>query len=92
MVLEVAKGLYDLVESAWLWYQELADTLRRMGYEMAESDRALFIKKIKKGSKIVAPNIVSVHVDDLISAASPNKEDNKLYLKSFGTHSRQSGR
>ena len=70
MILEVAKALYGLVESAWLWYHELADTLQTMGYRIAEADRGLFVKQITDGDKVVASNIVSVHVDDLISAAS----------------------
>ena len=78
MVLEVAKALYGLVESAWLWYQELAETLREMGFEVAESDRGLFVKKLTRGGKIIASNIISVHVDDLISAASPNTEGTRL--------------
>ena len=56
-----------------------------MGYEIAESDRGLFIKKIKKGGKIIASNIVSVHVDDLISAANPNEEVDKLSKEFWNT-------
>ena len=85
MILEVAKALYGLVESAWLWYQELSDTLCKMGYEVAEADRGLFVKKTIAGGKIIATNIVSVHVDDLISAASPNAEGIKLSSEFWST-------
>ena len=78
MILEVAKALYGLVESAWLWYRELAKTLSDIGYTVTEADRGLFVKKIMEGDKIVASNIVSVHVDDLISAASPNAHGTAL--------------
>ena len=63
----------------------MADTLRKKGYEIAESDRGLFVKKIKKGGKIIASNIVSVHVDDLISAASANEEGDKLSKEFWDT-------
>ena len=78
MILEVARALYGLVESAWLWYQELAATLSQMGYIVCEADRGLFVKQSFRGDKLIASNIVSVHVDDLISAASPNKEGQAL--------------
>ena len=74
MILEVARALYGLVESAWLWYQELTKNLLSLGYTVTEADRGLFVKKVYRGDEIIASNIVSVHVDDLISAASPNAE------------------
>ena len=78
MILKVAKALYGLVESAWLWYRELSNTLEGMGYSRTDADRGLFVKKVFRGNTMVASNIVSVHVDDLISAASPNKEGARL--------------
>ena len=85
MILEVARALYGLVESAWLWYQELSKTLVNLGYTVTEADRGLFVKKVFKGDAVVASNIVSVHVDDLISAASPNTEGSDL-SKEFWDH------
>ena len=38
-----------------------------------------------KGGKIIASNIVSVHVDDLISAASPNSDGARLSEEFWGT-------
>ena len=84
MILEVAKALYGLVESAWLWYQELVRVLNEMGYEVTEADRGLFVKKILRNGSLVASNIVSVHVDDLISAASPNSEGERLSKEFWG--------
>ena len=85
MILEVARALYGLVESAWLWYQELSRTLVALGYTVTEADRGLFVKKVYRGEEIIASNIVSAHVDDLISAASPNKEGEAL-SKEFWDH------
>ena len=78
MILEVARALYGLVESAWLWYQELSKNLVSLGYTVTEADRGLFVKKVFRGDEIIASNIVSVHVDDIISAASPNAEGTAL--------------
>ena len=85
MILEVARALYGLVESAWLWYQELSKTLTEVGYTVTEADRGLFVKKAFRGDTVIASNIVSVHVDDLISAASPNAEGSAL-SKEFWDH------
>ena len=69
-----------------MWYQqELADTLQTMGYRIAEADRGLFVKQITDGDKVVASNIVSVHVDDLISAASPNEHGARLSKEFWDT-------
>ena len=91
MILEVAKALYDLVESAWLWYQELSATLETMGYHVSEADRGLFVKKTLNGRSVVASNIVSVHVDDLISAASPNAEGERLSKEFWDPQGGQDG-
>ena len=85
MILEVARALYGLVESAWLWYQELSRTLVGLGYTVTEADRGLFVKKVYREGEIIASNIVSAHVDDLISAASPNEEGEAL-SKEFWDH------
>ena len=85
MILEVARALYGLVESAWLWYQELTKTLVGLGYTVTEADRGLFVKKVYRSGEIIASNIVSAHVDDLISAASPNPEGSAL-SKEFWDH------
>ena len=78
MILRVAKAMYGLVESAWLWYKELEKHLISIGYTMSSSDRALFYKCIHKNGKMIASNIASVHVDDIVSAAFNNKEGLEL--------------
>ena len=78
MILKVVKAMYGLVESAWLWYKELERHLTGLGYTVSSSDRGLFYKKIFKNGRCIASNVASVHVDDIISAASPNLEGKKL--------------
>ena len=84
MVLEVKKAMYGLVESAWLWYKELERHLMSIGYHVSVNDRGLFYKKVFKDGKCVASNIASVHIDDIISAASPNNEGLKLEEEFWG--------
>ena len=78
MILKVKKAMYGLVESAWLWYKELEKHLTGIGYKVSPNDRALFHKRIVRDGKCIASNIASVHVDDIASAASPNKEGKEL--------------
>lgn len=49
-------------------------------YTLADADRGLLDKKFLKG-RVVASNIVSAHVDDLISAASPNVQGTALSME-----------
>ena len=85
MVLQVKKAMYGLVESAWLWYKELEKHLLSIGYHVSSNDRGLFYKRLFKGGKCVASNIASVHVDDIISAASPNQDGAKLEEEFWGS-------
>ena len=84
MILRVKKAMYGLVESAWLWYKELEKQLVSIGYSVSLNDRGLFYKKVMKNGKCIASNIASVHVDDIISAASPNSEGDKLASEFWG--------
>ena len=85
MILQVAKAMYGLVESAWLWYKELEKHLLSIGYSVSLNDRGLFYKRVFKEGKCIASNIASVHVDDIISAASPNKVGAKLEQEFWGS-------
>ena len=78
MILKVKKAMYGLVESAWLWYKEFEKHLLELGYNVSSCDRGLFYKKVFRQGRCVGSNIASVHVDDIISAASPNEEGKKL--------------
>ena len=54
MVLEVAKALYGLVESAWLWYQELADSLcRKWGTRSLNQNTASSSRRLNKEARLL---------------------------------------
>lgn len=85
MILKVAKAMYGLVESAWLWYKELEKHLVKEGYTVSESDRGLFFKRVLKNGTCIASNIASVHVDDIASAATNNAAGKLLSDQFWGS-------
>ena len=56
------RALYGCVESAALWYENLRETLRGLGYERNPYDICVFNRKIEDGTQCT----VAVHVDDLL--------------------------
>ena len=86
MILRVAKAMYGLVESAWLWYKELEKhLLLSLGYTVSENDRGLFYKKAFNKGVCVASNIASVHVDDIASAATNSPAGKALEEEFWGS-------
>ena len=81
MILLVAKAMYGLIESAWLWYKELERHLVSIGYTVSDHDRGLFYKRTYANGKCVASNFASVHVDDIASAATNNAAGVELELE-----------
>ena len=79
-MLKVKKAIYGLVESAWPWYKEFEKQVASIGYKVSEDDRGLFYKKTFIDGKCIAINVASVHVDDIIVAASPKDEGRKRVL------------
>jgi len=65
MLMEVNKALYGMIESALLWYQNLADTLTKAGFTALESDKCFFMKRT--GTDFC---FICVHVDDLLVCSS----------------------
>ena len=78
MILQVLKALYGLIESALLWYKELVKTLEEIGYEVLEADMGMLIKRVYDRGKLIATNILSVHVDDIASAPTNNAAGKRL--------------
>jgi hypothetical protein len=78
MILRVVKALYGLIESAWLWYQELIKTLEGIGYTVLDADRGLVVKRTFKGGACVGSNFLSIHVDDILAVPSNNKAGQEL--------------
>ena len=62
VVVRLDKALYGCVESAALWYENLKESMRKLGYTPNTIDICVFNKLSEKGIQCT----VAVHVDDLM--------------------------
>ena len=62
VVVRLDKALYGCVESAALWYENLKESMRKLGYTPNTIDICVFNKLSEKGVQCT----VAVHVDDLM--------------------------
>jgi hypothetical protein len=65
MIVKIKKALYNLVESARLWYYHLCATLFSNGYKVSQFDRGLFHKDIDTGKSLIC-----LHVDDALQSTN----------------------
>jgi hypothetical protein len=74
-VVRLERGMYGLRQSALLWYNDLKDSLKDLGFEPIEADPCVFINPITKA-------VVVVYVDDLILITRdvPSMEELKAKL------------
>lgn len=69
VVVRLDKALYGCVESAALWYENLRESMRTLGYTPNSVDICVFNKTSTKGVECT----VAVHVDDLmITSTDPD--------------------
>ena len=62
VVVRLDKALYGCVESAALWYENLKESMRKLGYAPNTIDIYVFNKLSEKGVHFT----VAMHVDDLM--------------------------
>jgi hypothetical protein len=74
-IVRLNRGMYGLRQSALLWYNDLKDSLKELGFEPNEADPCVFVNPLTKA-------IIVVYVDDLIlitrNTASMNDLKEKL--------------
>ncbi|KAI1509284.1 Reverse transcriptase domain protein [Pyrenophora tritici-repentis] len=58
-IVRLRRGMYGLRQSALLWYNDLKDSLKDLGFEPIEADPCVFVNPTTKA-------IIVVYVDDLI--------------------------
>ena len=63
LIVELNQALYGCVESAQLWYTELTDTLKALGFRMNDTDPCI-LNRTDNGIQIT----VVIYVDDLLMA------------------------
>jgi hypothetical protein len=59
MIVRLRRGMYGLRQSALLWYNDLKDSLKEIGFEPIEADPCVFVNSTTNA-------IIVVYVDDLI--------------------------
>ena len=62
--LKVCRAFYGLVHAPRAWFDHLAKTLQRIGYQQLQSDKCLFILTDPATGEVVS--ILGMHVDDLL--------------------------
>jgi hypothetical protein len=63
MVLKLIKAVYGTKQGGWVWYEDIRQTLREMGYECIETDHVVFIRQ-KNG----ALSIIILYINDITMA------------------------
>ena len=72
MVCKLVKGLYGTRQAGRLWYLNLIQYLKEIGFSMIESDRCVMVLK-GSVSSTGAPALIAIYVDDCI-VVSPSME------------------
>ena len=82
LVVQLNKALYGCIESAKLWYQEIASTLIKHGFTANPRDVCIFNKMVKQTQITIA-----VYVDDLMMTSTDKKlvlEMEQILLSTYG--------
>ena len=66
MVLRLVKAVYGTKQGGRVWYEEIRETLRAMGYQRTDADHAVFVRN--EGEN-VPPSLIALYVDDITMAA-----------------------
>ena len=90
VVVRLDKALYGCVESAALWYENLRESMRTLGYIPYSVDICVFNKTSTKGVQCT----VAVHVDDLmITSTDPDMIESLAagLIEKYGDITRKNG-
>ena len=67
-IVRLLKGAYGRVDAPFLWFQELKQSLEKLGFETAACDPCTFILRDKQGKP---EGMIGIHVDDGLRCGSP---------------------
>ena len=65
MVLHLKKAVYGMKQGGRVWYDNISNTLKLMGYQCNDADHAVFIR-----NKDNVPSIIVLYIDDITMALS----------------------
>ena len=60
MVLHLKKVVYRTKQGSQVWYEDISNTLKSMGYQRTDADHAVFVQ-----NKENVPSIIALYVDDI---------------------------
>jgi hypothetical protein len=72
MVLKLVKAMYGTKQGGRVWYENIRDTLKSMGYTCTEADHAAFVR-----SRSGTLSIIALYVDDITMACKSLEVINK---------------
>ena len=90
VVVRLDKALYGCVESAALWYENLRESLKKLGYTPNAIDTCVFNKRNENGVQCT----IAVHVDDLMITSTDSDMIESLAVglaKRYGDITRKDG-
>jgi hypothetical protein len=90
VVVRLDKALYGCVESAALWYENLRESLKKLGYTPNTIDTCVFNKRNEKGVQCT----IAVHVDDLMITSTDSDMIESLaagLVERYGDITRKNG-
>ena len=90
VVVRLDKALYGCVESAALWYENLRESLKKLGYTPNTIDTCVFNKRNEKGVQCT----IAVHVDDLMITSTDSDMIESLtegLIEKYGDITRKNG-
>jgi hypothetical protein len=67
-IVRLLKGAYGRVDAPFLWFQELKQSLERLGFEPSPFDPCVFIFRDQQQQ---AEGLIGIHVDDGLCCGSP---------------------
>ena len=72
IICKLVKGLYGTKQAGRMWYQNLIQYLKELGFKMIESDKCVMVLKGPESSN-GSPAMIAIYVDDCI-VMSPSME------------------
>lgn len=65
MVLQLIKAVYGTKQEGRVWYEEIRDTLGKMGYEQTDTDHAVFVCHEEENEPA---SLIALYMDDITMA------------------------
>ncbi len=71
MVLKLAKAVYGMKQGGWVWYEDIRETLKQMGYKCTEADHTVFTRAD------LSMSTIALYMDDITMVSKDLQKINK---------------